>query len=295
MSDRDLREQFDILLRPIREATPPGLAQIRRRARHRAWAAAAASLAAVVALAGVAVAFYLVAVERPAAAPQGGTSPAPSASTSAKTSRIAGGYQSTSAFTVSAAAGRVGTLVVRDDVGQVTVTGGSGSAIAVTQRLRYSRTPPTARHAVTGRTLTLTATCPAERMCTTSYVVRVPRGISVEIRTSTGAIRLYGLAGPVDATAGIGEVFARGLAGRTVVLGTGTGEVNASFASPPAVLRATATTGEVALGLPRGTSYRVSAQTGLGETTVKVPESPSSAYSIVVRVGTGAIVIAVGS
>ena len=300
MRDQDLRDQFDQLLRPIREAPPPGLPVITRRVRRRRWRAAAGA-AATAALAGAAVAVYLTAVPAPpptaghSAEPSispGTSSAEPSASPSGQASAIPGGLQVTSTFTIPAP---VGSLVVRSGVGQVTVVGGGGSAVTVTQRLRYSQTRPSADHAVTGRTLTLTSACPAQRMCSVDFVVHVPRGLAVQVSCQIGEIRLSRLAGDVTARTGTGDIFARHLRGGTVVLGTGTGEINAGFAAPPSMLRATANTGEVVLDLPGAVSYRVSARVGTGQKTVAVPERPSSDHVIVARTGTGNLVIVAGA
>src|SRR6266566_1925796 len=62
-------------------------------------------------------------------------------------------------FTVTA---RVTALVVKGGTGSITVTGSGRGTILVSQRASYSKTPPAATHVVSGTTLTLGYTCPAQ-------------------------------------------------------------------------------------------------------------------------------------
>jgi hypothetical protein len=97
----------------------------------------------------------------------------------------------------------VSTVVIISHVGDITVTGGSGSSTSVTQQATYSKTPPVTTRTISGKTLTVTYTCPSQVVCAVAYVVQVPRGVTVRAQASAGAVRLSGLAGNVTATANV--------------------------------------------------------------------------------------------
>jgi hypothetical protein len=66
-------------------------------------------------------------------------------------------------------------------VGNVTVTGGGGSGVSVTQQVYYSKTPPTTTRTVSGTTLTVTYDCPAQLVCGVAYTLAVPRSAAVRV------------------------------------------------------------------------------------------------------------------
>ena len=96
----------------------------------------------------------------------------------------------------------VTTVAINGGAGTITVTGSSRSTIAVTEQAYYSQAdkPPTTRHVVSGPTLTLSYSCPAQLTCGVAYDVLVPRGVTVRVSDREGAITLASLAGPVQAT-----------------------------------------------------------------------------------------------
>ena len=186
----------------------------------------------------------------------------------------------------------VSTVVVIGHVGNVTVTGGSGPGISVTQQADYSRTPPETTRTVSGQTLTVTYTCPAQVVCGVAYTLGVPRGIAVRVTAGAGSIHLAGLAGSVTARADAGLINATGLTGGSVGLATSVGAISASFAAAPVTVRATARVGAIALHVPGTASYKVTADAHLGKAVVSVPQSSSSGHAITATTDVGAIVIA---
>src|SRR5215469_5164618 len=124
---------------------------------------------------------------------------------------------------------RVTTLVVKGGAGSITVTGGNRAAIAVSQQSAYTTTPPATTHAVSGTTLTLAYTCPAEFVCSVTYDIQVPRGVAVQASGAAGAITLTTLAGPVSAETTTGLISATGLDSPTASLKSHAGGINATF------------------------------------------------------------------
>jgi hypothetical protein len=226
---------------------------------------------------------------------QGASSAAPSASASASASpglSIPGTHRTTTTYQVSAP---VSTVVVTGHVGNVSVTGGSGPTVVVTQQVDYSRTPPTTTRTVSGHMLTITYSCPTQVVCAVAYTLAVPRSVAVQVSTGAGSVRLAGLAGSVAAKANVGLISVTGLTGASVSLTTNVGAINAGFAAAPTTVQASARVGAITLHVPGTTSYHVSANAHVGNATVSVSRNSSSAHAITASTDVGAIVIAPSS
>jgi len=201
---------------------------------------------------------------------------------------IPGTHRSTSEYRISSP---VSAVIVISHAGNVTVTGGGGSATSVVQQLTYSKTPPVTTRTVSGGTLTVTYSCPVQLVCGVGYVVQVPRDAAVQVTAGAGAIRLSGLAGNVTAKADVGLIDATGLTGASVSLTTEAGGITAAFAAPPTTVQAVARVGAITLRVPGGVSYRVTADAHVGKATVSIPQSSSSAHVITATTDVGAITV----
>lgn len=186
----------------------------------------------------------------------------------------------------------VSALIVTGHTGNITVTAGTGPAVSVAEQIAYSSTRPATRHTLTGGTLTLAYSCKLQLVCGVAYVITVPRTMAVRAATTTGAIRLSGLAGPAEASTDAGFISASALSSAAVSLRTGVGGINAAFAAPPATVSAATDAGSIKLSVPDTVSYQIRAHTYVGMITVTVPRSSSSARTITARTNVGTIVIA---
>jgi hypothetical protein len=252
--------------------------------------------ACVLALAALLIALLLAGCSTSSSALPSSASATPSSATPSSASAsaspgvsIPGTHKATAVYQISVP---VSTVIVTSHAGSVAVTGGSGPAISVTEQVTYSRTRPVTSRAVSGQTLTVSYTCPAEIVCSVSYVLRVPRTVAVQATAEAGSIRLAGLAGSVTAKADVGLISATGLTGASVSLITSVGAINAAFAAAPATLQATARVGAITLRVPGTASYQVSADAHIGKAAVSVPRSASSAHAITATTDVGAIVVA---
>ncbi len=205
---------------------------------------------------------------------------------------VPGTHRTTATYQISAP---VSTVVIVGHAGNVTVTGGSGPAVSVTQQADYSRTPPTATRTVSGNTLTITYSCPTQVVCGVAYTLEVPRSVAVQVSTGAGAIRLAGLAGSVTAKANVGLISATGLTCASASLTTNVGAISASFAAAPTTVQASANVGAITLHVPGTASYKVTADAHLGKATVSTTQNPSSGHAITATTDVGAIVIAPSS
>jgi len=213
------------------------------------------------------------------------TSPSPGLS-------VPGTHKSATVYRISAP---VSTVVVISHVGNITVNGGGGSSTTVTQQATYSKTPPVTTRTISGKTLTVTYSCPSQVVCAVAYVVQVPRGVTVRAQASAGAVRLSGLAGNVTATARVGFIDATGLSGSSVSLTTDGGGITASFTAAPATLQAVAHVGAINLDVPGTVAYKVSADARVGKADVGVRQSSASSHVITATTDVGVIKVAPSS
>jgi hypothetical protein len=230
-----------------------------------------------------------------AAAPSASASSSPSSSSSSSASpgfSVPGTHRTTTTYQVSTP---VSTVVVVGHTGNVTVTGGSGPSISVTQQADYSSMPPTTTRTISGNTLTVTYSCPTQVVCGVAYTLDVPRGAAVQVSTGAGTVRLSGLAGSVTARADVGLISATGLTGASASLSTNVGAISASFAAAPATVQASANVGAITLHVPGTASYKVTADAHVGKATVSTAQDPSSAHAITATTDVGAILIAPSS
>src|SRR5215469_13120165 len=75
---------------------------------------------------------------------------------------VPGTHQATSRYQITEP---VSTVVIISHVGNVTVNGGSGPDVSVTQLAYYSRTAPTTTRTVSGNTLTVSYDCRVQVVC----------------------------------------------------------------------------------------------------------------------------------
>jgi len=274
--DRDRRELLAVIRAEHRA---------RRRLPAAPWLApVGAALAVLVIVAGV---FLLPAVFRDARHRVGAT-PAASGPPAA-----GGGHsrplQRTQSYLVSS---HVGRILLRADVGAVSITGADRSTISITAHLVYRGRAPVVTRRVTHHWLDLGYACPpGSRDCGVSFDLTVPRRIGAILRLGVGDIRLSGLAGVISAYTSTGRIQASGMATQTIVLDTGTGMISAGFTVPPQLVYARANTGSIGIRVPSGTAYKVTASTQVGSVRVAVAQAAASSHVIRATTGTGTVTV----
>jgi hypothetical protein len=225
---------------------------------------------------------------------QPATSAAAAADSPSPNLSIPGTHKSVQTYQVSAS---ISTLIVTSHIGNITITGSNNSqSVEVTEQIAYSSKAPATTHAVTthavtGQTLTLAYTCPVQLACGVAYVVTVPRGVAVQATTTTGAIRLSGLAGQLTAKTDVGFIDATGLTATNASLTADLGGISAAFTTEPDQVTAVTRIGGITVSVPATTAYRVTTQDFVGKTTISVPESTTAMRTISVRTDVGAIAI----
>jgi hypothetical protein len=212
----------------------------------------------------------------------------------------------TSSYTVR---GNVRTLVVTAHVGDVRVTGGSTTAVSVTQHVVFQGRAPTIRHQLVAGTLSLTSRCAAGDFCSVGYVITVPRATAVQITDDVGTVRLSSLlgqvtvavdagqidlatlSGPVEALTRAGSIVGEKLSSQHADLRVSTGEIDVCFAAPPAAISATTDVGAVILCVPNTVAYDVVTSAGVGHIGVSVTQNTEAPRTITTRTDIGSITI----
>ena len=128
--------------------------------------------------------------------------------------------------------------------------------------------------------------------CRVDYRIELPRQSAVTAHSSAGEIELTGVGGRVDARTEAGRIAGRDLAAAVVSARTSAGEVDLHFAEVPDDVTATTAAGQGRVRLPRGATYDVDADTGVGHTDVAVDTSARSPHTIAARSEAGSVRVA---
>jgi len=193
-----------------------------------------------------------------------------------------------STVTISA---HVTTVVINGGSGGIDVTGSGRNTVLVSQQASYSKKAPTVTHTVSGSTLTLGYLCPSQLVCSVSYMLQVPRGVTVRAGTQAGSVTLTSLAGPVTAQTDAGLITADGLTSSTAVLKSNAGGIVATFTAAPGSLHASTNIGAITLNVPGSASYKIDTHTYVGSSTITVRKSATSPHAITASSDLGSITI----
>ncbi|WP_232662187.1 DUF4097 family beta strand repeat-containing protein [Pseudonocardia sp. TRM90224] len=146
--------------------------------------------------------------------------------------------------------------------------------------------------------------------CQVDYDVLVPPDFPVYAETRSGHVRLSGLTGPLTVRTTTGDVTLSGVAGTidvraqsggirgselrspSVTTRTASGNVDLDLLSPPQLIDAVVTGGDIDLRVPGASRYRVTAEAPDGDQTVSVPTDPGSANTITARTSAGRVRVA---
>lgn len=111
------------------------------------------------------------------------------------------------------------------------------------------------------------------------------------VRLGVGQIELTGLSGTIAASTGTGQIRAAGMSGARVRLTTGAGMIRAEFTVPPQLVYAQCDVGSVAIRVPPGRAYQVTASTQVGSVRITIPQAAASSHVIHAATGTGTVTI----
>ena len=150
----------------------------------------------------------------------------------------------------------------------------------------------------------------ASGSCKVDFDIRVPRAVSLDLRSGSGDIALRGTRGAVefklgsgdfeadadiqrlDGKTGSGDVDVDGLNGDAEVK-TGSGKVTLAYGEVPAKGRLDVKTGsgDITLYLPEGTPIRTKFRSGSGEFFNEIGDSQDAGFRITAKAGSGDLTI----
>ena len=150
----------------------------------------------------------------------------------------------------------------------------------------------------------------ASGSCRVDFDIRLPRAISLDLRSGSGDMDVRGTRGAVefklgsgnievdadirrlDGKTGSGDVTVSGLTGDAEVK-TGSGKVTLAYTKVPAQGRLDVTTGsgDINLYLPEGTPIRTKFKTGSGEVFNELGDSLDAGFRIDATAGSGGLTI----
>ena len=211
------------------------------------------------------------------------------------------------------------TAAVSVDEGNISASPGPAGRLRVHGILRYSLVRPQLRWQRSPSTIALHAHCRVPTgVCSFDYAVSVPAGARSEFSSASGNVTASGLAGPVTLSTDSGDIKATRISGRATITdhsgditvtslsaakalimndsgnitGRGvssrqltardqSGDITVVFTKVPDLVRISDSSGNIKLVLPPGpTAYRVSASTSSGQTSISVPQSPTSPHVV---------------
>ncbi len=187
-----------------------------------------------------------------------------------------------------------GPLSVRT-TGSVTIRQGAGDSVDVSYTSHYSFQRPKISGSSDAHGVTLRAACPGglySGNCEINYVVTVPAGANLDVRTGDGALDLDGLRGTITAHTGDGSIHGSNLRSTDVTVTSGDGSVHLQWAVAPRRVVASSGDGSMDLQVPAGSGpYAISHHTGDGSTDIRVAESPAATSSMTLRTGDGSLTV----
>ncbi|MFI0740175.1 DUF4097 family beta strand repeat-containing protein [Streptomyces sp. NPDC021100] len=198
---------------------------------------------------------------------------------------------------------KVSAVRIDGDSGAITLHGKPGTTGAELHRTVHYRDdrPDGPTHRVENGVLVLGG-CGED--CSVDYEVTVPAGIPVSggtssgsidlervgathVKSSSGAIELTDIAGPLDVESTSGAVKGHDLTSGPVKAKATSGALDLTLASPQDV-EAETSSGSLTVTAPDG-PYRVTADTDSGSKNISVPQSPSAPHHLNLTTSSGAL------
>ncbi len=179
--------------------------------------------------------------------------------------------------------------------GDATIVGSPSGTVEVRRTDRYAfGHRAVERRTVKGGTLALSSACPRILVgsCSASYEVAIPETATVDVRTTTGDVRLDGFRGIASVRTGSGNLDAEAYCGFGISAASGSGDLHVAAACAPQYLQLHTGSGDAVALVPPG-RYRIQAA-GARRRIAGVTRDPSAPFSLDLHSGSGAVAIGGG-
>jgi DUF4097 and DUF4098 domain-containing protein YvlB len=172
------------------------------------------------------------------------------------------------------------------DLGDAAVTiarGGRRASVEIERRetFAFGHTAVATRR-IDGNTFKLRSRCPRTVLhsCSVRYQITVPDNIPIDVRTTSGSIRLDGYRGSARLASGSGDISIGDFCGFGLQARSDSGAIGANVDCALQQLSARSTAGSVHVVVPPG-RYRLDAETAAGQRTVRgVTEATDAPFAL---------------
>jgi hypothetical protein len=176
----------------------------------------------------------------------------------------------------------------------VEIVGGATGAIQVvrTEEFAFGR-PPTDTHAAEDGVLRISSRCPETVIgtCRAAYRLTVRDNVRIDVRSSSGRVRIAGLNGSARIETGSGAIAVDGFCGFQLTATSGSGDVRGAADCSPDRMELRSASGDVHAIVPSA-RYRVDANSDGGGTQVRnLTPSDDASFSVQAISGTGDVLV----
>jgi hypothetical protein len=191
----------------------------------------------------------------------------------------------------------VGTLsAIELDLGDasVEIVGGATGAIEVqrTEEFAFGRPPRTSRSVRNG-VFRVVSSCPDTIVgtCNVAYRIQVRDNVQVNVRTTSGRVRIVGLNGSARIETGSGGISVDGFCGFQLTATSASGDVRGAAACSPDRVELRSGSGDVHAVVPTG-RYRVDASSDRGSARIRtLVATDDASYAVQAISGTGDVLV----
>ncbi len=178
--------------------------------------------------------------------------------------------------------------------GDANIVASSSPAVQVRRTESYAFGHPAREDRwLAGGVLHIVSRCPHIVLgsCSASYEVAVPQGVTINVRTSSGAIRMNGVSGDATVATRSGNIDVEAYCGFHLSAASESGNLTVVTACPSQSLRLQTGSGNATALVPPG-RYRIAAVSGVRRQRVTgVQDDPTSSFTVTVESGSGAVAV----
>jgi hypothetical protein len=176
----------------------------------------------------------------------------------------------------------------------VEIVGGEDGPIRVVRTEEFAfGEPPRDEHSVEEGVLRITSRCPDTVVgtCSAAYRIAVRDNVDLDIRSSSGRVRVIGLNGSAQIRTASGPIAVDGFCGFTLVATSASGDVRGAAACSPDSMELRSASGDVHAIVPPG-RYRVDANSDRGSTDVRnLTPSEDASFAVQAISGSGDVLV----
>jgi hypothetical protein len=149
------------------------------------------------------------------------------------------------------------------------------------------------RRWVTAGVLHITSACPRIVLgsCSASYELAVPQGVTVQVRTDAGAVRMNGFSGDATVATHSGNVDIEAYCGFHLSALSQSGSLSVATACAPQSLRLQTGSGDAQALVPPGRYRIVAVSGGRRQRVTGVRNDPTAPFTITVESGSGSVAV----